>query len=210
MHKPKKFIQEDYKELIGLVQDQPFASLVLSTDQGIEAIHLPMILKQAENKIYLQGHIARTNTVWQRLNTDSQVLAIFNGPNCYISPNHYPTKAVHGKAVPTWNYVVVQCKGKLSFIHDVDWIYTHIAELSDEHESGSNEPWAITDAPQDYIQKMLPAIVGLEIEVSSIEGQWKLSQNQVEENKQGVIEALKKSKDDASKQIAALVEAQAK
>ena len=210
MHTPKKFRQENVEELIALVQSCPFASLVVNSDEGVDAMHLPMVLKQCESKLFLQGHIAKANSVWKKLISGSQVLAIFNGPNCYISPNHYPTKMIDSKAVPTWNYVVVHCKGLVSFKHDPDWLYVHISELTDAHESGANKPWAVSDAPADYIEKMLSAIVGVEIEVNSIVGKWKLSQNQVPENQKGVVTGLSESDDPMAKQIAALVAAQSK
>ena len=190
------------------MQGYPFATLVMQSDQGTEAIHLPLVLKQVDERFFLNGHIAKVNTVWKRVQNGSDILTIFNGPNCYISPNHYPTKAEHGKAVPTWNYAVVHSKGLVSFIHEPDRIYAHIGELTDQHESESLSPWAITDAPQEYIRKMLSAIVGIEIEVSSIVGQWKLSQNQPEINQQGVIQGLSSLNDPVSQEIASMIRAQ--
>ncbi len=205
MHIPKKFRQDEIEELVALMQRYPFATLVMQSDQGVEAIHLPMMLKQEDERFVLKGHIAKVNAVWKRVQNGSDALAIFNGPNCYISPSHYPTKAEHGKAVPTWNYVVVHSRGLVSFIHEPDWVYAHLDELTDEHELESADPWSITDAPQEYIRKMLHAIVGIEIEVGSIIGQWKLSQNQPEINQQGVIQGLSSLNDPASQEVASMI-----
>ena len=131
----------------------------------------------------------------------SEILLIFNGPNCYISPNYYPTKKETGKAVPTWNYVVVHVKGRISFIHDEKWVYSMIDSLTSIHESNQDIPWSMADAPETFIKKMLPAIVGIEISIDSIEGQWKLSQNQPQANKLGVVKGLEPHKSDVSKLV---------
>lgn len=206
MHIPKKFKQENIVELKHLIQQYPFATLVTHSDSGLEANHIPFVLTEVDNKQLLQGHIARANPLWKSLSDGSEVLVVFNGPNYYISPNHYPTKKETGKAVPTWNYIHVHVKGTLSYIHDAEWLYDMIDELTQQHESGRLEPWSIEDAPEDYIQKMLPAIVGLEINITSIEGQWKLSQNQPVENREGVIKGLLQEDDHHAKIMAMLVE----
>ena len=117
-------------------------------------------------------------------------MVIFNGPNCYISPNNYPTKKDTGKAVPTWNYMVVHVKGNISFIDDNEWIYEMLDTLTQEHESQQVIPWSIKDAPASYIQKMLSVLVGIKIEIIYINSQWKLSQNQPDINQSGVVEGL--------------------
>jgi len=162
-------------------------------------------LKECGDKVFLQGHIAKVNNLWKNLENGTEVLVVFSGPNCYVSPNYYPTKKQHGKAVPTWNYVTVHAKGQLSFVHDDVWNLQMINALTDQHEASQKKPWSIADAPADYIQKMLPAIVGLQIDVSSIVGQWKLSQNQPEQNQQGVFEGLSKEDCSNSQKISMLV-----
>ncbi|MGR5321717.1 FMN-binding negative transcriptional regulator [Vibrio sp. DNB22_19_1] len=208
MYIPRKFRQEKIKELVAVMQQYPFATIVTQSEGGIEATHLPVLLKQANEKLILKAHIAKANPIWKKVKNGSDILVIFNGPNCYISPNNYPTKAEHGRAVPTWNYVVVHAKGSISFISDAEWIYSLIDELTTEHESNLEQPWSISDAPDEYIQKMLPAIVGIEIEVNSIEGQWKLSQNQPEVNKRGVINGLSALGESDADAVASMVRAQ--
>lgn len=208
MHIPKQFKQENDTELLELMREYPFATLITHSTSGIEANHLPISLSWQEDKLYLHAHIAKVNSLWQSVAESSEVLVVFNGPNGYISPNHYPTKQQTGKAVPTWNYVAVHVKGSISFIHDAAWIYQALESLTDEHESELDNPWAMSDAPAPYIDKMLPAIVGIEIAVTSITGQWKLSQNQPTVNQIGVVEGLSASDKQNDKTVAAMVRKQ--
>lgn len=202
MYIPSRFRQDDIEALLTLVRSHPFATLVTQSPAGPDAMHLPMLLEQQPDKLLLKGHIAKANPLWKTAGESAQVLGIFHGPNCYISPNHYPSKAMHGKAVPTWNYVAVHVKGSLTFKHDKSWLLKLVDGLTQEHESKEAKPWSVNDAPDSYIDKLLDAIVGVEIEVEQIEGQWKLSQNQPPENIAGVIEGLKKSGDNRAKQVA--------
>ena len=190
MHVPSKFKQTDENQLKAIIEQYPFATLVVHSVSGIEATHFPVILTENNGKEVIQAHIAKANKIWQSVANGAEVLLIFNGPNCYISPNYYPTKKETGKAVPTWNYVAVHVKGKISFIHDEKWIYHMINSLTTKHESEQEIPWSISDAPESYINKMLPAIVGIEISIGTIQGQFKLSQNQPEINRNGVVNNL--------------------
>jgi len=155
----------------------------------------------------LQGHIAKANPLWKSVNEQSEVLLVFHGPNCYISPNHYPTKKDNGRAVPTWNYVAVHVKGVLTFRFDDEFKLRMLDNLTKQHEAEQETPWSIHDTPEQYINSMLPAIVGLEIKITAITGQWKVSQNQPEVNKQGVIEGLNKQQTNDALKIAELVQA---
>ncbi len=208
MHIPHKFQQDNIEELLALLRDYPFANLVTYSASGVEANHLPISISWQGDKLYLHAHIAKVNTLWQSVAEGSEVLIIFNGPNAYISPNHYPTKQQTGKAVPTWNYVAVHVKGDIRFIHDPTWIHQALETLTTEHEAQNDKPWAMSDAPATYINKMLPAIVGIEIAVTSMKGQWKLSQNQPEINRIGVIKGLSEQKSTNADKIAAMVQAQ--
>jgi len=204
---PRKFKQENTEDLVELMKKYPFATLITQSEAGIEATHLPMIVEKRSEKFYLKAHIAKANPLWKSVKNGSDVLVTFNGPNCYISPNNYPTKKETGRAVPTWNYVVVHVKGEISFINDPEWIYNAIETLTTIHESQQLEPWSILDAPHEYIQKMLPAIMGIEVEVTSITGQWKLSQNQPEVNQRGVVDALSESTDSSIMEVASMINA---
>ena len=205
MHIPKKFKQNDPNHLKDIILKYPFATLITNSDSGLEANHIPIFLNQSKGKDILQGHIAKVNPLWKNLKDKSEVLVVFNGPNCYISPNYYPTKKETGKVVPTWNYVTVHVKGVMSYIHDEKWKLNMLNNLTNQHEVGQPNPWSISDAPEEYIQKMIPAIVGLEIKALSITGQWKVSQNQPEQNKQGVAAGLSQESESDSQKIAELV-----
>jgi transcriptional regulator len=194
MYTPKKFKQSDELELVKLIADYPFATLVCVTEYGIEANHIPFLLSQNKNNGHqLKGHIARVNPLWKTVCDSSSVLAIFHGPQSYISPGFYPTKKEHGKVVPTWNYMTVHVKGEITFIHDAEWKLKMLSDLTNALEIDESSPWKVSDAPEGYIEKQLGGIVGLEIDINSLEGQWKLSQNQPANNRFGVIKGLSES-----------------
>lgn len=206
MHIAKKFQQHDNEKLLSLINEYPFSTLVTHSAEGVEANHLPMILTETNGKKVLQAHIAKANPLWKTIENNTSVLVIFNGPNCYISPNYYLTKKENGKAVPTWNYVVVHVKGKITFIQDKDWLKTFINNLTNKHEASQDKPWSTADAPIGYVEKMFPAIVGIEIGIDSMSGQWKLSQNQPDINQQGVIQGLMQGQESDAQKIAMLIQ----
>jgi transcriptional regulator len=205
MYIPKRFLQDDINKLKGMMANHSFATFISKNESGIEANHMPLILNESGQRDVLQGHIAKANPLWKSLKDKSEVLIIFNGPNCYISPNYYPTKKVNGKVVPTWNYVSVHVKGIVSFIHDEQWVLTMLNNLTDHYEANQSVPWSVNDAPQAYIDKMLSAIVGLEIEIVSITGKWKVSQDKTEVNQEGIIKGLSHEADSNAQNIATLV-----
>ncbi|WP_086929513.1 FMN-binding negative transcriptional regulator [Agarilytica rhodophyticola] len=207
MHIPKKFRQQDMDLLKGVIREYPFATLITHSEHGLNANHIPMLLSETSGgKDALHGHIARANPLWQEVPDQAEALVVFNGPHCYISPNHYPTKHETGKAVPTWNYIAVHVKGVISFVKEREWIHSMIDSLSREHERSEKQPWSVSDAPLDYIQKMLPAVVGIEISITSISGQWKLSQNQPEQNQTGVIKGLSAKESEQFQSMARLIQ----
>jgi transcriptional regulator len=205
MHIPKVFEQTDINQLESIIVNYPFASLVTHSKNGLEVNHLPLFLDKSAGKYVLQGHIAKANKLWKMLKDKPEVLVIFHGPNCYISPNYYPTKKEDGRAVPTWNYVAVHVKGQLFFSDDAEFKLEMLNNLTFQHEQKESQPWSINDAPEEYIERMLPAIVGLKIEVSEITGQSKISQNQPEVNQQGVVDGLSAKKQEAASAIADLI-----
>lgn len=207
MHVPKIFQQTDINQLENLIVNYPFASLVTHSESGLEVNHLPLFLDKSTSKSVLQGHIAKSNPLWKTLKDKSEVLVVFHGPNCYVSPNYYPTKKENGRAVPTWNYVAVHVKGYLSYCYDTEFKLEMLNNLTFQHEQKQSKPWSINDAPEEYIERMLPAIVGLKIEVSEIIGQSKISQNQPEVNQQGVIDGLSVTKQETASAIADLIKA---
>ncbi|MGO2324284.1 FMN-binding negative transcriptional regulator [Vibrio casei] len=205
MHNIKIHQQNDTEQLKNIIRYYPFATLVMETKSGLEIDHFPVIIKHQDGVDVLQGHIAKANYLWKHIEENHQATLIFHGPNCYISPNYYPTKKANGKAVPTWNYVVVHVKGTIKAIHDNEWKLSLLECLTTQHEAEQSEPWSMHDAPTEYIEKMLPAIVGLDIQIESIQGKWKVSQDKPEVNQQGVIEGLSHSADTQLLQMAELV-----
>ena len=187
MYIPAHFREDRTVVLHEAMRQIAFATLVTQGEGLLEANHLPLLL-DAQAGI-LRGHVARVNPVWNNLTPGSAVLAIFLGPDAYVSPGWYPSKAQTGKAVPTWNYLTVHARGTVGVIQDLDWLRAHVTALSGAHESGRPDPWKITDAPPDYIDSMLRAIVGLEIAITGLKGKWKLSQNRPGD-RESVREAL--------------------
>jgi transcriptional regulator len=186
------FAESQPEILHALMREHPLATLVTMGEDGLTADQVPLILATAsDGNTVLRGHVARANPMWKTLRTDIAALAIFYGPEAYVTPSWYPTKREHGKAVPTWNYAIVHARGPLRVIHDADWLRTQVESLTQMQESAFADPWAVSDAPADYIEKMLAAIVGIELSVTTLEGKWKASQNQPEGNRDGVIAGLR-------------------
>jgi transcriptional regulator len=210
MYQPKHFEETRPQVLQALVASQPLCTLVTLSDAGLVADQIPLLLRPAEGAPgTLVGHVARANPLWRATRLDTPVLAIFQGPQHYISPNWYPTKQEHGKVVPTWNYVVVQAHGLLQIHDDAAWVRAQVAQLTQQQERNQPAPWAVDDAPPDYIDSMLKAIVGISITVTQWSGKWKVSQNQPPVNRAGVVQALVGLPDGDAAAMAALVAAPA-
>jgi transcriptional regulator len=192
---PAHFAQTDPATLRRLLNDHPLAFVVTQQPQGLAADPVPMLVDSpaSENEALegglLIGHVARANPLWQA--ADGQVvMALFSGPQAYVSPGWYPSKAAHGKVVPTWNYATVHVHGRLRAVHDASWLRALVDRLTRLHEAPRSAPWAIDDAPPPYIDHMLEAIVGIEIRVERVEAKWKLSQNRSEPDREGVRAGL--------------------
>jgi transcriptional regulator len=206
MYIPRANREDRISVLHKLMEDQPFASLITMGSSGLFASHIPMVLEQSGGKGQLRGHISRANPQWRDYTPSVQALAIFSGPQHYITPNWYLEKQESGKVVPTWNYVVVHAYGYLKIIEDGAWLLTHLASLTNIHEAASPVPWKIEDAPADYIASQVKGIVGLEMEVTRLEGKWKVSQNRSEQDRNGVAEGLAELNTTESLEMKALVE----
>lgn len=176
-----------------LMRAHPFATIVVAADGGLDANLIPLHLEPALGEFgTLRGHVARANPLWRACGEGIPALAIFHGPNAYITPNWYPSKRKDGKALPTWNYVAVHAHGTLRAIDDPHWLRAQLEHLVAEHESAETSPWKIADAPVDYVETMLKGIVGVELEIARLEGKWKASQNHPAANREGVIEGLRR------------------
>lgn len=202
MYLPSHFEQTDAAALHALVREHPLAALVSTGPDGLTADHLPLEFDAASAT--LRGHVARANPLWRHA-AGQPVLAIFRGAQAYVSPSWYPSKAVTHKVVPTWNYAVVHAHGTLAAVDDAPWLHALVSRLTGHHEAARPAPWAVDDAPADYVQQMLRAIVGIEIRVTRLEGKWKASQNRSEADRQGVADALAAAPDDDARRMAALV-----
>ncbi len=191
MHIPSSFRGTDQALMLDLIQQQPLGTLVAHSSEGLSAHHLPFIVRHSGEALQLQGHINRGNALWQQCPAGSEVLVIFTGPDCYISPNYYPSKQRSGKAVPTWNYSAVHVRGRIAYTHDGEETTAFLADLSQHFESqGQEKPWQLSDAPADYIEKLFRAVVGICIDVEQIEGQFKYSQNKSAEDFAALLEGL--------------------
>ena len=208
MYLPNHFAEPRIEMMHELMRTYPLATLVTLTANGLDANHIPLqLLADATPFGTLQGHVARANPLWQDFNEKVEVLLIFQGPEAYVSPSWYSSKKENGKAVPTWNYAVVHAHGTLRIIDDAAWVRAQIEALTTRHEAALPHPWAVGDAPHDYTEKLIGAVVGIEIVIRRIEGKWKTSQNQPAANQAGVVEALRRSDNVA---MADLIEARAK
>lgn len=190
MYLPKHFAENDVAEMHALMRANPLATLVSHGPDGLDANHIPLLLADGEPRGKLQGHVARANPLWKPDSVTGEVLVVFHGDESYISPSGYATKAEHGKVVPTWNYVAVHAYGELRVIDDPDWILAQVSALTATNEATLPQPWAVSDAPADYIAKLLGAIVGIEITITRVLGKWKVSQNQPPANQASLIGAL--------------------
>ncbi len=207
MYIPRHFDEPRVEVQHQLIRARPFATLVTLSSAGLNADHIPLHLSGEPAPFgSLRGHVARANPLWSDLVPEVEALAIFHGPHTYVSPSWYPTKAETGKVVPTWNYVVVHAYGKLRVVDDASWLRALLEELTAEHERGFARPWRVSDAPREFTEKMMTAIVGIEMVVTRLSGKWKTSQNQPLENQAGVVQALHACGDPDALQMAALVE----
>lgn len=190
MYVPKHFEQSDQQVLQNLIRSAPLASLVTLGTQGLNANPIPLYFQANNGLGLLQGHVARANSISREFDTKSEALAIFHGSDAYISPNWYPSKVEHHKEVPTWNYIVLNVYGHLRVQDDPVWLRRFLEKFTAQQEAGFAQPWQVADAPDDYLQKMFKAIVGIELEITRWEGKWKLSQNKANPEYQGVIKGL--------------------
>jgi transcriptional regulator len=192
MYQPSHFVESRPEVLRALIETNPLGTLVTLNSAGeLQANPLPFLFDaDATAHGTLRGHVARANPVWRETHAEVPALVVFQGTQSYISPSWYATKAATGKVVPTWNYMVVQARGRLRAIEDTAWLRAFVGRLTDRFESERAGPWSVNDAPDDYVAAQLRAIVGIEIELSSLTGKWKLNQNRSAADREGVIAGL--------------------
>lgn len=191
MHCPSLFREERLEVLHGLMTAHPLATLVTAGSSGLMANLIPFSLHEGGDYGILRAHLARGNKQLDELREGAETLVVFQGPECYVTPSWYPSKAEHGKVVPTWNFAMVQVRGKPQVMDDAGWVRAQLEQLTSNHEGARNHPWQVSDAPDDFIAAQLKGIVGIEIPILSIEGKWKASQNRPPADHQGVIDGLR-------------------
>ncbi len=190
----------------------PFANLITNGGEGLEATALPLMLDLASGPSSgpqgrLIGHIARANPQWRTADVAQEALAIFSGPDSYITPSYYETKRLTGKVVPTWNYVAIHARGRISFFHDPDRLLDLVRRLTERHESARAAPWGVSDAPADFIRSQLRAIVGVQLDITALTGKWKMSQNRSDADRAGVVDGLRADGGSAAEAVADAVAA---
>ena len=206
MYTPAKFRQHNPAELQAFIAEHPLATLIAQTEHGLEAAHLPLQWHDDGSAHgCLHGHFARANPIWQTALPEQNWLAVFQHSGHYISANWYPGKTQHHKAVPTWNYQAVHIRGRLNIIDDPARVFAMLAALTAAHEQTQPRPWSLADAPADYLAAMSRAIVCFEIRIDSIEGKYKLSQNQNAADRQSVIDGLHDLQQHEAEHMAGLV-----
>ena len=207
MYLPSHFRQDDPVRMHELMREHPLAWVVtLQGAQGLAADPIPLELDPSAGPHgTLRGHVARGNPLWKAHGT--QVLALFQGPQAYVSPGYYPSKALTHKVVPTWNYAVIEVVGTLQVVEDAPWLRQLVHRQTDHHEAAQAQPWSVDDAPSEYVAQMLKAIVGIEIPIERLSGKWKLSQNRSTEDRHGVAAGLAQDPRESAQAAAAMVRA---
>jgi transcriptional regulator len=205
MYNPPHFELTDLAEIHDTLRACRLAHFITATQDGIFATPLPLFLVPSEGEFgTLYGHLARANAQWKQ-SPQSEALAIFAGPDAYITPSWYAVKAETGKVVPTWNYVAVHAYGPVEFFDDAERLLDVVTRLTDLHEGERQKPWQVSDAPADFIQAQLRGIVGLRIPITRLEGKRKMSQNRTAADRSGVVEGLRESNRPSDGEVADLV-----
>jgi transcriptional regulator len=208
MYQPPHFREDDLAVQHALIKAHPLGLLVTFGSDGLEANPIPFVLEASASSLgTLKAHLSRANPQWRNFDPAQEALVVFQGPETYITPSWYAAKREHGKVVPTWNYTIVQARGRLTIRDDPDWLRQQITAMTEMQEGPRPEPWNVSDAPAPFVAAQLKGIVGIEIEITRIEGKWKVSQNRPEADRLGVSAGLRLSQDDASHQMAELVDA---
>jgi transcriptional regulator len=196
MYNPPHFQEERTVVLQQLMREHALATVITMGAEGLIANHFPLILEAETGALgTLRGHVSRMNPQWRDSLPHVSALAIFQGPSAYITPSWYPSREETGKVVPTYNYVVVHAHGPLRTYEDPQLLLRNVRALTELHEAGFAERWGVDDAPSDFIREQLKGIVGIEIPIARLEGKWKVSQNRVAADRQGVIDGLRAAGD---------------
>ena len=207
MYLPSHFEETRVDVLHRLIRSRPLGALVTFGADGLNANHIPFEIDPDPAPFgTLRAHVARANPVWREFSKEVEPLVIFQGAQIYITPSWYQTKKETGKVVPTFNYIVVHACGTMRVFEDADWLRKFVGGLTDRFEASRAQPWAVTDAPEDFVAMQLRAIVGIEIQLTRLIGKWKTSQNRPAADQLGVVAGLRESDDAVAQAMAAAVE----
>lgn len=190
MYIPPQFAETDPSVLHALIRAHPLGLLITASDAGLVANPVPFLLDTSAERVVLRAHLARPNPQWTHIRDGASVLVVFQGEEAYVTPSWYASKQAHGKVVPTWNYAIVQVRGSATVHEDAAWLGAQIAALTGSREGARAAPWAVEDAPSRFIEAQMRGIVGIEIEVSEMNGKWKVSQNRDDADRKGVVAGL--------------------
>jgi len=195
MYIPASFRESRIEVLHEFMRTHPFGLLICAGDGGLQATPLPFQLQADGGNGTLRAHMARANPHWQALAGAAECLVVFQGEQGYVTPSWYASKQATGKVVPTWNYAAGQARGRPRVVEDAAWLRPHLEQLTQAQEARRAQPWAVGDAPEDYLAAQMRAIVGIEIPIARIEGKWKLSQNRDAADRRGVVAGLRDAAD---------------
>lgn len=212
MYQPPHFNEDSPLAMQGLIRAFPLGLLITGVDGALTANPIPFVIdSEAGEHGVLRCHVARANTQWQEIGKEigegCEALIVFQGAQHYVHPGWYETKRETGKVVPTWNYAMVQVKGRARVMDDAAWLARQVRDLTEMMEGAYPKPWAVDDAPAPYIDAQIRGIVGIEIAITAMMGKWKVSQNRSQSDVEGVIEGLRAQSDEEAKAMASLVEA---
>ncbi len=206
MYIPSHFAENDPAALREVVRAHPLGALVVASEDGLDSVHAPFLFDPEPAPLgTLRCHVARANPIWKAIGEGRDVIALFRGPSAYVTPSWYATKQATGKVVPTYNYVAVQAKGRARAIADAAWLHAFVTRLTETFEQQRAVPWHVSDAPADYVESMLRAIVGIEVPVAALTGTFKVSQNRNASDRAGVHGGLVERARDTDLAIASLV-----
>jgi transcriptional regulator len=205
MYVPSQFKISQLSEKLAVMRANPFAALISHNTDGLMGTHLPTLVKQDGDAVFIEAHLARGNPHWRLLAAapDADIMMVFSGPDAYIRPAWYPSKAEHGKDVPTWNYAIVHAYGRAETISDGAWLLRHVSELSRQQENPYETPWQTSDAPAGYIEGLTRGIVGLRVTVTRLEGKAKMGQNRDARDALGAAAGLEARNQGADRAVAA-------
>ncbi len=208
MFQPEIFRETRRWVMHELIRAHPFATLVTTAAGALAADHLPFVLHEEDGEdVILRGHLGAANPLCHSAPETGDALVIFQGPQTYVTPSWYASKSEHGRVVPTWNYVSVHARGGLRLVRNADWLQQHLHALTTQLEGNRPVPWSVADAPEDFVTRQFRGLVGIEIEITDLQGVWKVSQNKSPADRGGVIAGLRTEGDADQLAISGLVDA---